>query len=158
MIQLQIKAFNKAYQRAQKADKVSDEIYEAISDMIGYDRMTKSGAGKAGTKYLESMTEEELLAYSADIEVARDLLKLDKIIDSFDLGDAKDVKSLLWKMYDDLQAQGMPFDSDQVYAIAEGEIKADWKQLVIQMNKYKNDPEYMLADVDEWFNSLVGLE
>ena len=157
-IQLQIKAFNKALSRADKAGSISDNVYEAISDLIGYDRMTKSGAGKAGEKYLSSLSPKELMSYSSDIEAARNLLKLDKIISEFDIGEYKDQKSLLWKLYDELLDEGKVFDSEQVKAIADGEVDINPEELVVQMYKYKNDPNYGLSDVAEWYESKRGLE
>ena len=157
-IQLQIKAFNKALSRADKAGTISDEIYEAISDLIGFERMTKSGYGKAGIQYLSDMSPKELMSYSSDIEAARNMLKLDKIIGEFDIGDYKDKKALLWKLYDELMDEGKAFDSDQVKSVADGDVNIDYKQMVLQMYKYKNDPEYGLSDVAEWYESQVGLE
>ena len=157
-IQLQIKAFNKALSRADKADSISDNVYAAISDLIGYDRMTKSGAGKAGEKYLSSMSPKELMAYSSDIEAARNLLKLDKIISEFDIGEYSDTKSLLWKLHDELIAKALPFDSNQVRDVAEGYVDISPEELIVQMYKYKNDPTYGSADVYEWFQAKKGLE
>lgn len=72
MVQNQIKAFNKAYSRAQKNDTLTADYYAAINDLIDYDRMTALSYAKSGTKYLEGMTVEELYAYSSDIKQAKE--------------------------------------------------------------------------------------
>ena len=158
MVQKQIKAFNKALSRADKASSISNEFYAAITDLIDYDRMTKSGYGKAGTKYLESMSTEDLLAYSADIEQAKNLLELAQLEFRLDLEGAKDPKSLLWKLYDKLDAAGLAFDSDQVRLIADNEVNIGYKELALQMNKYLTDENYGLSDVQAWFDEQIALE
>lgn len=158
-IELQIKAFNKAFARADKAGKISNEAYELITGLIDYDRMTKSGFAKAGTKYLESMTPKELLAYSSDIQVAKDVLELETMEFKLDIEGTKDSKSLLWKMYQKLQDAGLPFDSDTVYMVTEGlSKKVTWKQLANQMLKYMNNKNYGLSDVLQWFDEQEGLQ
>ena len=79
-VQLQIKAFNKALSRADKANILGGDTYATINDLIDYERMTRSGYAKAGAKYLEKMTPNELAAYSADIKQAKDLIELEKTI------------------------------------------------------------------------------
>lgn len=157
MVQLQIKAFNKAFSRAEKADIISSEVYAAITDLIEYNRMTKSGFGKAGKKYLESMTPEELLAYSSDIEQAKNLIELEKLNTKLDIESAADPKGLLWQMYQKLESAGLPFDSDQVKAVLDGDTNITFKDMAIKMNKYLNDKNYGLADFDAWFNEQAGL-
>lgn len=157
-VQKQVKAFNKALSRADKANILSNEIYAAITDLIDYDRMTQKGYGKAGTKYLESMTPEELMAYSSDIENAKNLIELEKLSFQLDLSSAKDAKSLLWQMYQKLEDAGYAFDSDQVRAVVEGETNITVKAMAVKMNKYLNDPNYGLSDFDEWFNEMASLE
>ena len=152
MVQLQIKAFNKALSRADKADLISDEIYAAISDLIDPERMTAGGYGKAGIKYLENMTPEELLAYSSDIEQAKNLLELEKLSYTLDISEATDSKALLWKMFQKLQDSGYAFDSEQVRAVADGETNISYKQMAIQMNKYLHEEDYGLSDFTECFN------
>lgn len=155
-VQLQIKAFNRYMQRNQ--DKISDEVYEAITDLIDIDRMTASGYAKAGSKYLENMTPKELLAYSSDIEEARMLLDFDMITDKMDINNAKDPKSALWRMADKLRDAGMPFDSDQIKTVADGEAaNVRFKDMMLQMNKLLHNPDYGLSDFYEWWDDKEGL-
>lgn len=158
MVQLQIKAFNKAFSRAEKANLISDEVYAAITDLIDYARMTKSGFGKAGTKYLENMTPEELMSYSSDIEQAKNLIELEKLSSKLDIESASDPQGLLWSMYNKLEASGLAFDSDQVKAVLDGDTNITFKDMALKMNKYLNDKDYGLADFTEWFNSQTTLE
>lgn len=158
MVQNQIKAFNKAYSRAQKADSLTADYYAAINDLIDYDRMTAKSYATAGTKYLESMTVEELYAYSSDIKQAKDLIEFSNFASKMDVMGAKDVKSLLWQMYDKLLDKGYQFDSDLVRTVAEGDTDVDFKEFALQMNKYLNDPDYGFSDVMEWWDSKTGLE
>ena len=155
-VQLQIKAFNRYMQRNQ--DKISDEVYEAITDLIDIDRMTASGYAKAGSKYLENMTPKELLAYSSDIEEARMLLDFDMITDQLDINNAKDPKSALWRMADKLRDAGMPFDSDQIKTVADGKAtNVRFKDMMVQMNKLLHNPDYGLSDFYEWWDDKEGL-
>ena len=96
MTQLQIKAFNKALSRADKANLISDDIYAAISDLIDPERMTKSGYGKAGKKYLESMSTEDLLAYGSDIEAAKNLLEVSKLSNQLDILKTGEQDKITW--------------------------------------------------------------
>lgn len=157
MTQLQIKAFNKALSRADKANLISDDIYAAISDLIDPERMTKSGYGKAGRKYLEKMSPEELLAYGSDIEAAKNLLDISKLSTQLDISEATDPKGLLWRMYQKLEDAGYAFDSDQVRAVVDGEVNVTFKDMALKMNKYLNDEDYGLSDFTEWFNSQASL-
>ena len=156
-IQLQIKAFNKALSRADKANLISDEYYAAISDLIDPERMTKSGFGKAGKKYLESMTPEELLAYSSDIKQAKNLLELESLSFQLDIQGVKDPEGLLWQMYQKLEDAGYAFDSEQVKAVLDGETDVSVKRFALHMNKYLHDENYGLSDFNEWFNSQTSL-
>lgn len=158
MVQKQIKSFNKAFSRAEKKDSIRGDFYAAITDLIDYDRMTKSGFAKAGAKYLEKMTPEELLSYSSDIEQAKNLLKLSSLEFKLDVEGAKDPKSLLWKLYDKLDAAGLAFDSDQVKAVADGDVNIDYKSFALQMHKYLTDKNYGLSDVQKWFDEQTALE
>lgn len=158
MVQKQIKAFNKALSRADKASAISGDFYRAINDLIDYERMTKSGYAKAGAKYLENMTPEELLSYSADIEQAKNLVELSSLEFKLDIEGAKDSKSLLWKLYDKLDAAGFAFDSEQVKAVAEGEVNINYKDFAFQMYRYLNDKDYGLSDVQAWFDEQLALE
>ena len=153
MTQLQIKAFNKALSRADKANLISDDIYAAISDLIDPERMTKSGYAMAGKKYLESMSSEELLAYSSDIQAAKDLMEISKLSNQIDISAAKDPKGLLWRLYQKLEDAGLGFDSDPVDDVIKGNVNVSVKDLALKMNKYLTDENYGLSDFKEWFNS-----
>ena len=157
-VQLQIKAFNKALSRADKAGSISDEVYAAISDLIDPARMTSSGYGKAGKKYLESMTPEELLSYSADISEARTLLDVDTLSLKLDLEDVTDPKGLLWRMYQKLQDNGLGFDSDQVHAVEIGAVNIGYREMVLKMNTYLHNPDFGISDFNEWFNNKASLK
>lgn len=159
-IQKQIKAFNKAFSRAEAAGTLSDEFYAQITDLIDYDRMTKKGYAKAGKKYLENLSYKDLLAYSSDIKQAKSLIDLSNLVDKFDITDiegAKDYKSLLWTLYDKID-EHKNFDSDYVYKAVEGENPVDLRKLALEMYKYLNNPDYGLSDFDEWYQSHTGLE
>ena len=155
MVQKKIKAFNKAFSRAEKANIISSAYQAQIYDLIDTDRMTMSGYGKAGTKYLSSMSEEELMAYSADIERASQYIQIEKIQLKYEI-DAIDIESLLWKMYDETLDRGYPFDSDQVKDAADAEV--DPIEMIIQMDKYISDKNYGAADFQSWWDSKIGLE
>ena len=157
-IQLQIKAFNKALSRADKAGTLSDDVYAAISDLIDPERMTKSGYGKAGKKYLENMSPEELLSYSSDIKDAKNLLELDSLSFKLDIQTAKDPQGLLWRMYQKLEDAGYAFDSDQVKAVADGDVNVSFKDFALHMQKYLQDQDYGLTDFNEWFDSQTALD
>ena len=156
-IQKQIKAFNKYMSR--NLDNISDEVYEAIEDLIDLDRLTASGFARAGSKYLENMSHKDLLAYSSDIEEARMLLDFDMITDQLDINNAKDPKSALWRMADKLKDAGMPFDSDQVKLVAdEKSTNVKFKDMMLQMNKLLHNPDYGLSDFYEWWDRKEGLQ
>ena len=157
-IQLQIKAFNKALSRADKKGLVSDDLYEVITDLISPEHMTKGGYGKAGEKYLSGLSPRDLMAYSSDIEAARDLLRLDKIMDEFDVEDTVDKKALLWSMYNELMDAGIGFDSEQVRQVVDGEVKVDYREMMAKMFKRKTDKNFGLSDLDEWFERQERLE
>lgn len=158
MVQLQIKAFNKALSRSDKADLLHGESYGVINDLIDWDRMTKSGYAKAGTRYLEKMTPDELLSYSADIQQAKDLLELEKTIQMVEIDSAADGKALLWKMYQKLQDAGLAFDSDQVHAVETQSVGITIREMVLHMNRYLTDKDYGLSDFDRWYNEKAALE
>lgn len=154
MVQKQIKAFNKAFSRAEKANIISKSYLAQIYDLIEPERMTASGYGKAGSKYLSNMSEEELMAYSADIERASQYIQIEKIQLKYEI-DAIDIESLLWKMYDETLDKGYPFDSDQVKDAADGVV--DYVEMIIQMDKYISDKNYGAADFQAWWDSKIGL-
>ena len=157
MVQRQIKSFNKAYSRIEKAGKITGEGLALVGDFIDYDRMTASGFAKAGKKYLESMTEEELLAYSADIEDAYDIIRWDKEMSEFEIS-AKDPESLLWKMYNELDEIGQPFDSDDVKDVIDGVYEVGYKEMASKMYKLLKNKDYGLSDFNEWFQTKRGLK
>lgn len=158
MVQNQIKAFNKALSRADKAASIDGEFLREINDLIDYERMTLKGFAKAGTKYLESMTPEELLSYSSDIQQAKDLIELSNLEFKLDIEGAKDPKALLWKLYDKLDDAGYAFDSDQVKEVADGETKINYRDFALKMHKYLTDENYGYSDFNEWFDSQKALE
>lgn len=156
MVQKQIRSFNKAYSRIEKNGKLTGEGLALVSDYIDYERMTQSGYAKAGTKYLENMTEEELLAYSADIEDAYDIMRWDKEMSEFEMS-AKDPESLLWKMYSELDAAGQPFDSDDVKDVIDGAYEVGYKEMASKMYKLLKNKDYGLSDFNDWFQTKRGL-
>ena len=157
-VQLQIKAFNKALSRADKANILGGDTYATINDLIDYERMTRSGYAKAGAKYLEKMDPDELAAYSSDIKQAKDLIELEKTISLIDIESTTDSKALLWKMYQKLEDSGLAFDSDQVQAVLEKDSGITIREMALHMNRYLTDMDYGLSDFDEWFNSKISLE
>ena len=156
-VQKQIKAFNKALSRA-KAKGTTKDVLNNINNLIDYDRMTHKMYAKAGKGYLESLSAEELLAYSSDIEDAKELIEVGNWASKLNIAGASDPMAFLWKMCDELKAKGLPFDSDQIKAIQKGEVDVDWRDMAKQMEKYMNDPEYLLSDVEEWWEKATGLE
>ena len=156
-IQKQIRSFNKAFQRADKAGTLSNEFYAQVVDLIDYDRMTNKGYAKAGSKYLENMSYKELLAYTSDIKQAKGLIELSNLAAKFDIEGAKDYKSLLWKLHDQID-EHKNFDSDYVYNVIEGDVEIDYRKLALEMFKYLNNPDYGLSDFEEWYNNQRSLE
>lgn len=162
IIQKQIKAFNKALSRADKAGSISNEAYAQITDLIDWDRMTRGGYAKAGTKYLESLTPEELLAFSSDIKVAKSVIELEKLSSLYDLTYTKDAESILWSMYQKLEDLGMPFDSADYKTIVDRQLSNEstqsMKQLLASLYKYANDPEYGLSDYLADYEAKEGIK
>lgn len=157
MVQKQIKSFNKALSRAKQKDSLIS-VSDAINELIDYERMTHKMYAKAGKTFLEAMSHEELLAYSADIEKARELIDVGNYSYLLDIDGAKDPKALLWKLYDALDKAGLAFDSEQVHDVAEGVTTISWKDMAQQMYKYKTDENYGLSDVQKWYDSQISLE
>ena len=91
MVQRQIKTFNKALSRAKKKGSI-DFVLDGINELIDYDRMTRKMFAKAGKTYLESLSPEELLAYSADIERAKELIEVANTSYLLDIEGVKDPK------------------------------------------------------------------
>lgn len=156
MVQRQIKSFNKAFSRIQSADQLSSQGLALVSDLMDYERMTKSGFAKAGTKYLENMTEEELLSYSADIEDAYDIIRWDRDMSEFELS-ASDPESLLWKMYNLLELNEVNFDSEDVKDVIDGVYDVGYKEMASKMYKMLKDKEYGMSDFQSWFQNKRGL-
>ena len=156
-IQKQIRSFNKAFQRADAKGAIPSNFYAQITDLIDYDRMTMKGYAKAGKKYLESMSYKDLLAYVSDIKQAKGLVDLSNLTSKMDITGAKDYKSLLWKLYDQIDVH-KNFDSDYVYNVVNGEVNIDYKDFALKMWKYLNNPDYGLSDFDEWYQTHTGLE
>ena len=155
--QKQIKAFNKALSRAKAKGSVKD-VLAKINNLIDYERMTHKMYAKAGKRYLESLSVEELLAYSSDIEDAKELIEVGNWASKLNIEGASDPMAFLWKMCDELKAKGLPFDSDQIKAIQKGEVDVDWREMAKQLEKYMNDPYYILSDVEKWWKETTGLE
>lgn len=156
MVQRQIKSFNKAFSRIQSADQLSSKGLAVVSDLMDYERMTKSGFAKAGTKYLENMTEEELLSYSADIEDAYDIVRWDKEMSEFELS-ASDPESLLWKLFDLIEDK-TNFDSDDVKDVIDGVYDVGYKEMASKMYRMFKDKQYGMSDFQSWFQTKRGLE
>lgn len=158
MVQKQIKAFNKALSRADKADFLHGELYANINDLIDFERMTKSGNAMAGEKFLSTMTPEELQAYASDIAEAKAKLELLTMSSKLDLEGVKDVKGALWTLYQKIEDAGYHMDSDQVRDVEIGKIDVSYRQMLEKMNKYLNDPHFLKSDFDDWYDSLNRLE
>lgn len=161
IIQKQIKAFNKALSRADKAGSISNDALAQITDLIDWDRMTQSGYAKAGARYLERMTPEELLAYSSDIKAAKSVIELENISSYYDLTYTKDAESMLWSMYQKLEDLAMPFDSDDYKIIVDrqlsGESTITLKQLLAGLYKYGTNPDYGLSDYLADYEAREGI-
>ena len=160
MVQKQIKAFNKAWARADSAKVLSMEYNDIISDLVGADKLTKGGYAKAGVKYLQSLSDYQLAALSADIQQAREAIDIAKISDSVDIRDfdISDPKSAIWNMYNKLLDSGYQLDSDQVKSLADGDFQEDTIGVLKEMKKVLTDKNYGLADFSEYFNKLQELK
>lgn len=160
MVQKQIKAFNKAWSRADSAKVLSMEYNDIISDLVGADRLTKDGYAKAGVKYLQSLSDYQLAALSADIQQAREAIDVAKISDSVDIRDfdISDPKSAIWNMYNKLLDSGYQLDSNQVKSLADGDFQEDTIGVLKEMKKVLTNKNYGLADFSEYFNNLQELE
>ena len=160
MVQKQIKAFNKAWSRADSAKVLSMEYHDIISDLVGADRLTKGGYTKAGVKYLQSLSDYQLAALSADIQQARKAIDVAKISDSVDIRDfdISDPKSAIWNMYTKLLDSGYQLDSNQVKSLADGDFQEDTIGVLREMKKVLTNKNYGLADFSEYFNNLQELE
>lgn len=160
MVQRQIKAFNKAWSRADSSNVLSMEYNDIISDLVGADRLTKGGYAKAGVKYLQSLSDYQLAALSADIQQAREAIDVAKISDSVDIRDfdISDPKSAIWNMYNKLLDSGYQLDSNQVKSLADGDFQEDTIGVLKEMKKVLTNKNYGLADFSEYFNNLHELE
>lgn len=160
MVQRQIKAFNKAWSRADSAKVLSMEYNDIISDLVGADRLTKGGYAKAGVKYLQSLSDYQLAALSADIQQAREAIDVAKISASVDIRDfdISDPKSAIWNMYNKLLDSGYQLDSNQVKSLADGDFQEDTIGVLKEMKKVLTNKNYGLADFSEYFNNLQELE
>lgn len=160
MVQKQIKAFNKAWSRADSAKVLSMEYNDIISDLVGADRLTKGGYAKAGVKYLQSLSDYQLAALSADIQQAREAIDVAKISDSVDIRDfdISDPKSAIWNMYNKLLDSGYQLDSNQVKSLADGDFQEDTIGVLKEMKKVLTNKNYGLADFSEYFDNLQELE
>lgn len=154
--QLHIKSFNKYLSR--HLESVTDLQYEVITDLIG-ENLTRSGFGKAGAKFLQQLSDEELQSYLADIDAAKQLMMQDEIIADItkDYLFSDDPKAGLWKMYQLLEDMGYPFDSSQIKEIVDGDVKADYRSTIIEMGKMITD-DYGVSDFTEWYNKQPRLE
>lgn len=160
ILQKQIKAFNKAFSRADAAKQLNMDTYDAIMDLIDSERSTKSGYAKAGKKYLEKLSIEELHAYSADIEQAKNLIELQKLRSLIDteIAEVPDLKGLLWGIRGKLIDKGLGFDSDIIRNVELGKVNTTPRQLVVHMLEYMNNPEYGISDFYEWYDKLPRME
>ena len=160
MVQKQIKAFNKAWSRADSAKLLSMKYNDIISDLVGADRLTKGGYAKAGVKYLQNLSDYQLAALSADIQQARESIDIAKISDSVDIRDfdISDPKSAIWNMYNKLLDSGYQLDSNQVKSLADGDFQEDTIGVLKEMKKVLTNKNYGLADLSEYFNNLQELE
>lgn len=155
-IQKQIKAFNKALQRADKAGKIGGEYLRTINDLIDIDRMTKSGYAQAGTKYLENMTYKDLMSYQSDIKEARELLDLSTIVSDIDIDYAPDVKGALWEMFNKLEDAGLgAITSEQVHDVEMGNVPVNYRSMLKNMNRYLTDENYLIGDFNAWWDKQV---
>ena len=154
-IQKQIRSFNKAYKRAIEKGTLRGDFLASAVDLVDYERMTMGGYAKAGAKYLENMSYKDLLAYQSDIKQAKGIIELVNLADRIDISDAKDYKSLLWKLYDRIDIH-KALDSTQIHAAIEGDAEVDLKKLALELYKFDNNPDYGQADFEEWFNNEAG--
>lgn len=156
-IQKQIKAFNKRYDRNEKL--IYGDLYESIQGLIDPERMTKGGFAKAGTKYLESLSPEELLSYSADIERANEYISFERTFFDFeynrDVPDEDQLKSMLWTFYNKVRDAGKDLPSEQVRQAELGNI--DYRLLMLEANNFLTNPLYGRADFEEAWAKREGL-
>ena len=161
-VQKQVKAFNKALSRADKTGSISNDAYAQITDLIDWDRMTRGGYAMAGTKYLEKMTPEELLAFSSDIKAAKSVIELEKQSSLYDLTYTRDAESILWSMYQKLEDLGMPFDSADYKTIVDRQLSNEstqsLKSLLAGLYKYAINPEYGLSDYLADYEAKEGIK
>lgn len=163
LVQKQIRAFNKAWSRADNAKLMTSDYNEMLSDIIGAGRLTKAGYAKAGTKYLENMSDYELMALSADIESARNALETAKITSSLDIYDVKitDPKSAIWSTYNNLLDRGYDLDSDQVKtlaSLADENPKVKMVDVLKEMRKVLTKDDYGVSDFADYIKGLSDLE
>lgn len=157
LVQKQIKAFNRRYERNEKL--IYGDVYESIEGLIDVDRMTKSGYAKAGTKFLESLSPEELLAYSADIERANEYISFEQTFFDFEYNrnvpDEDQLKSMLWSFYNKVRDAGKDLPSEQVRQAELGNI--DYRLLMLEANNFLTNPSYGRADFEEAWAKREGL-
>lgn len=168
-VQKQIRAFNKQMQRAEKAGKISDRTYEQIQNLIDptQGRMTPGGYAKAGSKYLESMSDFELDLFSSDISDAKNLMEsaiaYEKFFSEGIDFEGKERDQIIWETFNFLEKQyGTALDSDQIKELADNEKKDVSTEAVVNqmMNVARSTAKhpYGMSDFADWFNSLPTLQ
>jgi hypothetical protein len=80
---------------------------------------------------------------------------------SGNFSNVKDIESLMWNMYAELQEKGVALDSDQVKAITDNAEDMEDEELSRVFDKmmdlYTNPTSQGLADFDDMFNSIPTL-
>lgn len=163
MVQKQIKAFNKAWSRADSAKVLSMEYNDIISDLVGADRLTKGRYAKAGVKYLQSLSDYQLAALSADIQQAMETIQVAKISNELNIEeyDISDVKGAVWQMYNKLMTTyGTGLDSEQVKSLEKSITSGETSVVsgLKEMRKFVTQKNYGNANFKEYVDSLSELE
>jgi hypothetical protein len=164
--QKQIRSTNTTLQNLNRKG-VSDKAGSYLDDIMGIVNITNKGYFKYSMKYLKGMSENDIEAYLESVDELNRFMDLMKKSEDFsealsgNISNVKDIESLMWNMYAELQKKGIALDSDQVKAITENTENLEDDEIAEVFNKmmelYQNPTSEGLADFDEMFNSISTL-
>lgn len=164
--QKQIRSTNTTLQNINRKG-VSDKAGSYLDDIMGIVNITNKGYFKYSMKYLKGLSENDIEAYLESVDELNSFMDLMKKSEDFseaisgNISNVKDIESLMWNMYAELQKKGVALDSDQVKAITENTEDLEDEEIAQVFNKmmdlYNNPTSQGLADFDDMFNSIPSL-
>ena len=120
--QKQIRSTNTTLQNLNRKG-VSNKAGSYLDDIMGIVNITNKGYFKYSMKYLKGLSENEIEGFLESVDELNKFMDLMKKSEDFseaisgNISNVKDIESLMWNMYAELQEKGVALDSDQVKAI-----------------------------------------